>query len=151
MQNGAKMAAKYRKKSYIGGAPLGHLIAQPSRYAQKMAAAGPESALVKWEKGRSIQQSRRGFLLRHRRRILDGLAGALADHLRMGVLHKDILPENIVISKAPSRKRPLVKIIDYGEAVPLNAENLALLEKHSDYGDAIKHVVPSFSKYSIEA
>lgn len=136
---------RYGKKGYIVGAPRGHFIAQPSPYAQKMAAAASARALVKWEKGRSIQESGRGFLLSNRRRILDQLADALVDHLRLGVVHGDILPGNILVYRG-SRRRPVkIKLIDYEMAMPMMGGNIESTG-HVDYGDVLRDVIPALAR-----
>lgn len=127
------------------------LIMQESPYAQRMlAAAGPKRAVVKWEKGSSLTSlglAKSPLLRANKRRILAQLAYAVADHVRLGMMHTDMHGSNIVIAGTHSRKtrQPVrVKIIDYGMALPISAENLDMFMKHSDYhkalGSALAHI-----------
>ena len=108
-------------KRYHPPAVLAHLVAQPSKHAQRLVAAVGHSAasanraVVSWERGRTIA-SLKGtpFLYRNRRRILDQLADALVEHIRLGVVHGDIHEENVLVSRLRAKRSPVrVKIIDY--------------------------------------
>lgn len=134
---------KAYSKKYAYGAPLGHFIAQPSKYAQRLLAValkparmdkavmkteGAGKAKVEWVKGRELASFLDTPLARrYRHRILDQLADLVADHIRLGVAHGDIHSENIVVSMRKMRRGRLprgvrVRAIDYGAAMPLYSE-----------------------------
>lgn len=124
-------------KEYMPHGVVAHLAVQPSRYSQRLlAAVGKEArtapwGLVEWEKGKTIESlAGTPFLLRNRRRILDQLADALAEHLRAGIVHGDLHGENVVVSKTRSKRAPVkVKIIDYAFAKALTRE---AMERHEE-------------------
>lgn len=124
-------------KEYRPPSVLAHLVAQPSRHAQRLiAAAGRDAAsadraVVAWERGRTIE-SLKGtpFLLRNRRKILDQLADALVEHMRLGVTHGDMHEENILVSRARGKRSPVrVKIIDYEGAHALSSNVISYTER----------------------
>lgn len=124
-------------KEYRPPSVLAHLVAQPSKHAQRLiaavghSAASADRAVVAWERGRTIE-SLKGtpFLLRNRRKILDQIADALVEHMRLGVTHGDIHRENILVSRARSRRRPVsVKLIDYEGAHALTSDVISYTER----------------------
>lgn len=135
-----KKVAKY----YDPYAILAHLIAQQSPKSQRLVAAvgrgasglsGPSTGLVRWEKGKELSRAaRKRWVLRDKRKIIGQLADALAEYVRLGVMHSDLHSKNIVISGAGHRRlrRPTrVKIIDFGKAIPLTAEAMELAEQET--------------------
>jgi predicted unusual protein kinase regulating ubiquinone biosynthesis (AarF/ABC1/UbiB family) len=123
--------AKKAERQYRGGgwALKAHLMAQPSRYAQELLAVTKETGTVRRVEGRDLASiARTPFALRNRRRILERLAGALAEHLALGVVHTDMHPSNIIVSRGTRRNPVGVRLIDYEFAVPLTAEGLEQFE-----------------------
>ncbi len=148
-----------------------HFIAQPSPYAQRMLGVwlrkmsgwtqsdraqlmrqkpletlrSLDMAKVAYEKGKTLGELRgTGFAFRNRYRILDKLADALAENLRLGVVHGDVHAANIIISGSmPGRlRRPLrLKLIDYGSAMvqehAIGGDARPLRLKLIDYGSAM--------------
>lgn len=92
----------YWKKHYVGYTPLAHFMAQPSKYAQPMDWTLKEGAepdirhiadrvRVRWVGGRTLASMAR---MRH---------GQNAEHIRLGIIHGDMSPKNIIVS---GRARP---------------------------------------------
>ncbi len=125
----------YYFKPYMQQGLLGHFAMQPSPHAQRMLAAfgkeAAERAALVWEKGRTIKSLKgTAFLLRNKRKILDQIAGAIVDHIRLGVSHGDMHSENIIVSRSRGRRQPIkVKIIDYAGAYLLKGETLEFTER----------------------
>ena len=109
----------------------------------------PERARLRWETGRPLyaRKMRKGRgievipKLRHaqRLRIIDQLADALVDHLRLGVVHNDMRPDNILVS---GRDRPRIKIIDYERAQLATGNVLEAIDLYKDYLDVYHDVIP---------
>ncbi len=148
-----RYAARKHFVKFYPESVLPQLIMQESPYAQRMlAAAGDKKAVVRWEKGRSLTSlglAKSRLLRANKRRILAQLARAVADHIRLGVMHTDMYGSNVVISGSRFRKtgQPVrVKIIDYGMALPISAENLDMFMEHSDYHTAIRSALSHISR-----
>lgn len=110
------------------------------------------SATVKWEKGKPFVPPKGApsgfrFLVRNRRRVLDQLAEIVAEHMRLGIIHADLDPRNILFYRSRSRRAPVkVKVVDYGVAVPLTAEWLDKFKATADYSRVVYNVVPRLAK-----
>ena len=50
------------------------------------------------------------------RPILAKIAGALAAAHKHGVVHRDVKPENVLVGADDRRRRPVVKVVDFGIA-----------------------------------
>jgi len=97
-------------------------VAQPSEHAQRLIAVetnpGQKAVLtVKKERGRSIPAfeahlKRFKWFNKNRFEIIDQIAEGLVDHMTLGVVHRDLHPDNIVVSRKKDGK-PAVKFIDY--------------------------------------
>lgn len=129
-------------------AVLGHFAVQPSRYSQQMHAVLKDNipvpayaARLTHERGKSLEKIDFSKTSKKRKlALLDGLADAVADHLRLGVAHGDIKPSNIVVSwrrtKRRGAARPRVKLIDYELSGMLSGKQIehANIQLPWDYG-----------------
>lgn len=150
------MKAYSKKLPY--GAIRAHFIVQPSKYAQRMlgtvkapsAKAGYADFYEKarWEEGKTLAMFRGGKDTAFK--VLDQLAGAITEHIRLGVIHHDLHPFNILLlrKKALGRKVPVLKIIDYGRAKAVTHGNVGYADIAEDYEAVRKKVIPFLSKRS---
>lgn len=156
------MGKPYRKRYESKDSVLAHFIAQPSRYAQRIHEVAtplepgmrlrarkllarfyrprrimPSHARIAWERGRSLDLVGGRMRFGEKLRVIDQLADAVVENLRLGIVHNDLVVPNITVSR---RKRPVIRIIDYETARPLTAENLGEVSPSGDY-DAVRTIV----------
>lgn len=149
---------KYWRGYQYKDSALAHFIAQSSPYAQRMIKADIRRersvwgrARVGWEKGRTLHQLGGGLVARlNRHKVLEQLAGAAVEHLRLGIEHWDMHGGNILVSRgvlSPIK----VKIIDYGMAIPLTAKWLGKRapgggpQGTNDYAKVMERVIPELA------
>lgn len=147
-------------KTYLPGSQIQHFIAQPSKYAQRIkvilqpsdvfwrgVVGGAGQAMVEGVRGMSLKELRHtAFLRKNRRKVLDELAGLVADHIRLGVSHGDLMSQNIIVFPVGRGKQrfrsPLrLKAVDYELAVPLDEQVLS-----HDYTIAVGDIVPLLAR-----
>lgn len=113
----------------------------------------PERARLRWETGKPLYalKIRRGMGIEmipklrrgQRLKVIDQLADALVDHLRLGVVHNDMRPDNILVS---GRDRPRIKIVDYARAQLATGSALDAIELYKDYLDVYHDVIPLLAR-----
>lgn len=152
---GPQKTPKRYTKHYYPGSVLAHFVAQSSPYAQRMLAAsvgkgamGSGRARVAWEKGGTLYEFRGKLAGRlNRKKVLEQLADAAVEHLRLGTEHMDIHGNNIVLSGGVL-KPVRVGLIDYELARPLMGRHLDAKRVTggppgtNDYAKVMEHVIP---------
>lgn len=172
------MPRKSYVKIYGGKEVLPHFVMQPSRRVQPMLLAGEGKAKVEWVRGRSLEQFIPSMLPKTaKRRLIDGLADIVMDHMLLGAAHGDLNPGNILVA-APLRRgkrqarisRPVAAVagfrggrllmtklprslrltaIDYDYSKLLSGEGLDRVTY--DYQSVMHGVVPKFARSLGEA
>lgn len=159
-------------KYYEKGTPIPQFVVQPSLRAQRVFAVGERRAIVAWERGRSLEQFIPSRLaLGSKRRLIDGLADLVLDHLLLGTAHGDLNPGNILVAQARRAKargrvlRPIsvlggfragkpfrvklprslrLKAVDYGYSRLLSGKGLGMVTH--DYQNVLHGVVPKLAR-----
>lgn len=109
----------------------------------------PRSARLRWETGRALYAVRMGKPLgievipklrrMQKLRVIDQLADAIVEHIRLGVVHNDMRPSNIILS---GRHRPRIKIVDYARAQIATGNALEAVDLSKDFVDVYHDVIP---------
>ncbi len=148
-------AKKPYTKHYYPSAALAHFVAQSSPYAQRMltASVGKSElstgrARVAWEKGRTLHELRGRLVARlNRKKVLEQLADAVVEHMRLGIEHRDLHGGNLLVSGGVFGPVQ-IKIIDYELANPLLGRWLGKQVRApgtNDYAKVVEHVIPALA------
>lgn len=151
-------AKKPYTKHYYPSAALAHFVAQSSPYAQRMLTAsvgkgamGSGRARVAWVKGRTLHELRGRLVARlNRKRVLEQLADAVVEHMRLGIEHRDLHGGNLLVSGGVFGPVQ-IKIIDYELANPLSGRWLGEQVRAggppgtNDYAKVVEHVIPALA------
>lgn len=117
--------------------------------------ASVKASQARWGAGKSFRMGKPAGIevipkFRHlqKRRVIDQLADALAEHICLGVSHNDLRPSNIIVS---GRKRPKIRIIDYGRAELMTGNTLEAVDLSKDYVDVYNDVIPLLARWNPRA
>ena len=125
-----KIADPERRRRFIQEARAASSLSHPNIVTiyEISQVDGADFIAMEFVAGLTLDQSipRNGMKLTEALRIAVQVADGLARAHAGGIVHRDLKPSNIIIATAEGRRRPIVKILDFGPAKLTDALQIAM-------------------------